>query len=173
MSQHAPNGDDHTPPYGLPAKLALAKAIQKSDAATEAVEELGRQLKDVAQGVLDLHEMQGETMRAIIRVEGMCEKLSGDVKRVTVAPPPMRGELPSGIGFEEAVRQVTEAAVKGERSPVGTAEEEVAKVVESLNARREAAAAVKAADQRAKRTEKLFFILVSVIAAALAGHFIH
>ena len=80
--------------------------------------------------------------------------------------------MPSGIDLEEFAERAVAAIQEGIASPSKTPEDEVRRLFAEEQAKREAAAIVKANEARNKRNEKILVGLLLVIAAALLGHYL-
>lgn len=157
MSQAEINGNDEerTDPVGLPTKLALARAIAKSEAAYDAVDSLSKSLKTTADGVLVLHELHREAMGAIAKVDDKVSELALEVRKARLAtmppPPPMRGEASSQVYFRELAERAVSAVKEGLESPTKNPEDEVRRVFAEEEDKRELARRRKDDERRKER----------------------
>lgn len=123
-------------------------------------------------------DLLGGILGGVARVEAQLEGLRGEVRRAIgmatrppPALPPMRKELPSGLSIQEMAQKVATAALVGERMSGTTAEEQVAKVVESLEDKRDLAQRRKRDDERRKFWATVLAGILVLIAGAFIGRY--
>lgn len=163
LDEHA---EDMTPPKGLASTEFMVATWREAKLAQVEAKGARKAAETAGSHALDACEAVGKLAAEV-------SSLRTDVRRATMRPPPaMRAELPSGINLEEFARKVAAAALEGDRRDGTTPEEQVEKVIESVEQKREAAAIIRRNTDRAKRAEKILIGIVLAFAAALIGHYL-
>lgn len=152
--------DDLTPPKGVATLEWMREAWRKATLARKGMLALTDKVT----------ELQGEvdTVKGVVmRIDANIVDIKTDVRRATTPPPPMRDKVDtlSTIDVHEMARKVAAAAIEGERRSDTTPDEQVARVVEELEAKRELAKLRKSAADRAKSTRKTIEAVVAVLAS--------
>lgn len=124
-------------------------------------------------------DLLGGILGGVARVEAQLDGLRGEVRRAIgmatrppPALPPMRKELPSGVSIQEVAQKVTVAAIAGERMVGTTAEEQVAKVVEALEDKRDLAMRRKRDADRRKDARNLIIGILIALAGVIFGKYL-
>lgn len=170
MSEHPDDREEHaedmTPPKGLASTEFMVATWREAKRGQVEARGARKAAEGAATHALEACEGVGRVMREVA-------ELRGDVRRATMRPPPaMRSELPSGINLEDFARKVAAAALEGDRREGTTPEEQVEKVIETVELKREAAAIVRKNKVRAKRSETILIGVLLAVVAALLGHYL-